>query len=149
MQKYTVFFKESPCKRLLWHYNMVECRGAILCAHAIRYKIGGGVAGLGIIQLATYKYCTSTSCEISDIPSQTICPRLYCCQLLTEISGQPGINFCHRGKEYTICRRSTQYTHLAVPFEFCGRIFGPWHTIRKSPIPLPHLYIYISLARQD
>ncbi len=30
----------------------------------------------------------------------------------------------------------TQYTHLAGPFEYCGRIFGQWPTVRKSLIPL-------------
>jgi hypothetical protein len=46
----------------------------------------------------------------------------------------------------------TQYTihctniYLA-PFEFCGRIFSKWPSIRKSPIPLPNtpssiLFIY-------
>ncbi len=30
------------------------------------------------------------------------------------------------------------HTHiLLAPFEFCGRIFGQWHPIKKSPIPLP------------
>jgi hypothetical protein len=46
---------------------------------------------------------------------------------------------------YTIHSTHTQYTHLAGPFEFCDRIFGQGPTIRKSPIPFPHLYIYMSL----
>ncbi len=48
----------------------------------------------------------------------------------------------------------TCYTNRVLTFncfEFCGRIFGQWPPIRKSPIlpptflQFPHLYIYISL----
>jgi hypothetical protein len=46
---------------------------------------------------------------------------IYCCQLLTEIVSRSGTNFSRRRE-----------TH----FEVCGRIFGQWPTIRKSPIAL-------------
>ncbi len=35
-------------------------------------------------------------------------------------------------------RTYTVHVYLAS-FEFCGRIFSQWPTLRKSPIPLPHL----------
>ncbi len=77
------------------------------------------------------------SCEISDIqPNQIICPRLYCCQLLTEIAGQSGTDFSRR-RGGGVRLHHTQYTQMLAPFEFCSRIFGHWPTIRKSPLPLP------------
>jgi hypothetical protein len=55
------------------------------------------------------------SCEIADRhPNQTICPTRNCCEVLTEIAGQPGSDFTYRGErvhhtQYT----HTQYTNLA------------------------------------
>ncbi len=84
------------------------------------------------------------SCEISDIPpNQIICPTLYCCQLLTVNCRPTWHKFkLQGGKEYTIHSTHTQYSHLAGTFRVCGRIFGRWPPIRKSPIY--HSLIYIS-----
>jgi hypothetical protein len=49
------------------------------------------------------------SCEIADShPNQTICPTRNCCEVLTEIAGQPGSDFCHRGERV----HRTQYTYI-------------------------------------
>jgi hypothetical protein len=59
-----------------------------------------------------------------------------CRPILAQISATVGKRVHHR--------HSTGTYILLAPFEFCGRIFGLWSTIRKSPIPLPHLlYLHI------
>jgi hypothetical protein len=80
-------------------------------------------------------------CETEDSqpsPNHTICPRLYCCQLLRKVAGQPGTNFSQRGKEYTIRSKHTKCTHLAGLFLDKWQNHRPVPPIRKSPIPLLH-----------
>ncbi len=94
------------------------------------------------------------SCEIADsLPNQTICPTRNCCHVLTEIAGQPGTDFSHRGgKEYTVHRIHTLYKHLAGSFWVLRQNLQQVAPIRKSPIPLPSttgtssiLFIYLSV----
>ncbi len=58
------------------------------------------------------------SWEIADRhPNQTICPTWDCCHVLTEIAGQPGTDFSHRGERSTLFTvYNTLYTHLAGSF---------------------------------
>ncbi len=77
----------------------------------------------------------AASCEISDIqPNHTSCPKLYCCQVLTEITGQSCTSFSRRGKR----GQRTQYTHLAASFWVLWQnssASGP----QSGKAPLPHL----------
>ncbi len=58
------------------------------------------------------------SCEIADNhPNQTICPTRDCWYVLTEIAGQPGTDFSHRGERSTLYTvYNTLYKHLAGSF---------------------------------
>jgi hypothetical protein len=90
------------------------------------------------------------SCEIADShPNQTICPTRNCCHVLTEIAGQPGTDFSHRGKRV----HRTQYTYTVQTFSclllsFAAESSASGPQSGKAPyhsLPLPHLfYLYIS-----
>ncbi len=90
------------------------------------------------------------SWEIGDRhPNQTICPTRDSCHVLTEIASEPGTDFSHRGKEYTV--HSIQYTvqtfsWLLLSFAAESSASGPQSG--KAPyhsLTLPHLfYLYIS-----
>ncbi len=82
------------------------------------------------------------------LASQTIsyAPDFTDVNYMTEIAGQPGTNLGHRGKRV----HHTWYTntvHTFNCFEFCGRIFGQWPPIKKSPILPPttpsSIYLHI------
>ncbi len=115
-----------------------------LCLHALRSLTLPGPGGESREGGCVPSPCPSPTllacCEIADNhPNHTICPRHNCCQVLTEIDGQPGTNFSHRGEKSTPHTVHIHSTHIYLaPFEFCGRIFGQRPSIRKSPIRLPN-----------
>jgi hypothetical protein len=90
------------------------------------------------------------SCEIADShPNQTICPSRKCCEVLTEISGQPRSDFSHRGKKSTVhrtqCTCTVQtFSWLLLSFAAESSASGPQSgKVPYHALPLPDLvYIY-------
>jgi hypothetical protein len=94
------------------------------------------------------------SCEMADSnPNQIICPTRNCCHVLTEIAGQPGTDFSHRGEKSTPYR--TQYTvHY---YKYTVQTFS-WLLLNLQQVapnqekphthslPLPHVFFLYTVS---